>query len=85
MWNVDNYWLAKNDSWRGRLHLDLFGNENWVKFVADLEVTRGQATKRLLSAPNGWIGELQVPKVGIKGAGAYQLGNTSSRTITKVK
>lgn len=62
--------MSKNDKWRERSHLDLHSNENWVKFVADLQMApaaaRGQqpqAPKRLLSDPSGWLKELQVPKV----------------------
>ena len=70
LWNVDNYWLSKNEEWRNRSHLDLHSNQNWVKFVADLEGDAvgssgggGDCNKRLLSAPHSWLGELEVPKV----------------------
>ena len=33
----DNYWLCNNTTWRKRSSLDLDSNEEWIKFVADLD------------------------------------------------
>ena len=33
----DNYWLCNNTTWRERSSLDLDSNEDWIKFVADLD------------------------------------------------
>ena len=33
----DNYWLCNNTTWRERSTLNLESNEDWIKFVADID------------------------------------------------
>ena len=44
----DNYWLCNNATWRDRSSLDLDSNEEWIKFVADLDGgEQGRNLKRM--------------------------------------
>ena len=45
----DNYWLCNNTTWRERSSLDLDSNEDWIKFVADLDGGGEQGGNRELN------------------------------------
>jgi hypothetical protein len=59
VWNHENYYLAKDDSWKNRKTLELQNNEYWIPFVTESE---NEDSKRLLLSPFSWLNPLEVPK-----------------------